>query len=148
MTTETQSFYLVHRDILPTAIIKTAEAKSLLVRGEAKTINEAVAKVGISRSSFYKYKDKIIPFNEAAYQKIITISLILMHEPGVLSRVLTFIAEEGGNVLTINQSIPLQGMANVVLSVDTNEFRKTVEEFMSLLETIQGVKQAIIVGQS
>lgn len=93
MNEEKQSnFYLVREEILPEAIKKTIVVKEILKRGELKTVNEAVEKVGLSRSAYYKYKDYVFPFYEASKEKIITLSLLLEHKPGVLSRVLNTIA--------------------------------------------------------
>lgn len=142
-----EKYYLIHGDILPEAIYKTVEAKRLVETGEVETINQAVEKVGLSRSAYYKYKDKIFPFNAATYQQIITISFILEHRSGVLSQMLRFVAEKSGNVLTINQSIPLQGIANVVLSVDTANLNLPSTDFIEDLQNIDGVKKVVIVGQ-
>ncbi|WAA12256.1 ACT domain-containing protein [Fervidibacillus halotolerans] len=140
-------WYLVHRDILPEAILKTIEAKRLLDTKEAQTINEAVEKAGLSRSAFYKYKDKISPFHEATSRQIITVSLMLEHKKGILSTVLRFVADQGGNILTINQSIPLQGVANVVLSIDTLHLMMNMTDFIEEMRRIAGVKQLIVVGK-
>jgi len=102
-------FYLVRADVLPEAIQKTIEAKRMLETGEAHTVQEAVEKAGISRSSFYKYRDSVFPFNAMMKEKIITLSLTLEHRSGVLSSVLGYLASLGCNVLTIHQTIPLQG---------------------------------------
>ena len=102
-------FYLVRADVLPEAIQKTIEAKRMLETGEAHTVQEAVEKAGISRSSFYKYRDSVFPFNAMMKEKIITLSLMLEHRSGVLSNVLGYLASLGCNVLTIHQTIPLQG---------------------------------------
>ena len=83
------TFYLVREEILPEAIKKTIKVKEILKRGEIKTINEAVERMGLSRSAYYKYKDYVFPFYEASKEKIITLSLLLEHKAGVLSRVLT-----------------------------------------------------------
>jgi chorismate mutase len=142
-----EKYYLIHADILPESILKTVEAKKLFETGEVETVNQAVERVGLSRSAYYKYKDKIYPFNAATYQQIVTISFILEHRSGVLSQVLRFVADKGGNVLTINQSIPLQGIANVVLSVDTALLDMPTTEFVDSLSTTDGVKKVVIVGQ-
>jgi chorismate mutase len=142
-----EKFYLIHSDILPESIYKTIEAKKLFESGEVETINQAVERVGLSRSAYYKYKDKIFPFNSATYQQIVTISFTLEHKSGVLSQVLRFVADKGGNVLTINQSIPLQGIANVVLSVDTAVLIIPTSEFVEELQKIDGVKRVVVVGQ-
>jgi chorismate mutase len=142
-----EKYYLIRGDILPESIYKTVEAKKLFETGEVETVNQAVDKVGLSRSAYYKYKDKIFPFNTATYQQIVTISFILEHKSGVLSQVLRFVAEKSGNVLTINQSIPLQGIANVVLSVDTALLNLPTTEFVEELQQIDGVKKVVVVGQ-
>ncbi|WP_246945186.1 ACT domain-containing protein [Bacillus pinisoli] len=142
-----EKFYLISSDILPESILKTVEAKKLFESGEVETVNQAVERVDLSRSAYYKYKDKIFPFNAATYQQIITISFTLEHKSGVLSQLLRFVAEKGGNILTINQSIPLQGIANVVLSVDTAALLIPTSEFVEEIQQIDGVKKVVIVGQ-
>lgn len=147
MDDQKETFYLIHRDILPEAIYKTVEAKRLVETGAVKTVNEAVQKVGLSRSAYYKYKDKIFPFNQITNQQIITISLILEHRPGVLSNVLNFVADKQGNILTINQSIPLQGIANVVYSIDTTKLNISTTAFIEELQKVDGVRKVVVVGQ-
>ncbi|MCR4442191.1 MAG: ACT domain-containing protein [Peptococcaceae bacterium] len=143
-----KQFYMVSKDILPEAILKTAVVKEILTRGEALTVNEAVEMVGISRSAFYKYRDGIFPFYQAAKEKIVTFSLILEHRTGVLSNVLNTVAGMKGNVLTINQGLPLQGLAVVTLSIDTLEVTGDMEELIEKLQEIDGVKRVEIVAHS
>jgi len=107
-----------------------------------------VDKVGISRSAFYKYRDGVFPFYQASKEKIITVFLNLEHRTGVLSNVLNAVALLKGNILTINQGIPLQSMANVTLSIDTMEVLGDIEELIQKLQQIDGVKKVEIVGQS
>ncbi|MFZ5755163.1 MAG: ACT domain-containing protein [Bacillota bacterium] len=145
---QTKKFYMVSKDILPEAILKTAMVKELLARGEVLTVNEAVERVGLSRSAFYKYRDGVFPFYQASKEKIITVSLILEHRPGILSNVLNAVAHFKGNILTINQGIPLQGVANATLSIDTAEVLGDLEELIYKLQQISGVKKVEIVGQS
>ncbi|HJV44295.1 MAG TPA: ACT domain-containing protein [Bacillota bacterium] len=147
MDVREEKFYLVRDDILPEAIQKTIEAKKLLESGEAGTIHEAVERVGLSRSAYYKYKDGIFPFNAMMKQMIITLSLQLEHRAGVLSGVLMFIAGKGGNILTINQTIPLQGIANLALSVDTGLLSLSTTDFMDELGELDGVRKAMIIGR-
>lgn len=139
-------FYLVRADVLPEAIQKTIEAKKLLETGEVTTVQEAVEKVGLSRSSFYKYRDSVFPFNAMMKEKIITLSLTLEHRSGVLSRVLGYLASLGCNVLTIHQTIPLQGVANVALSVDTVQVTCKVMEITDGLQKLSGVRSATLVA--
>lgn len=147
MNREKDKYYLVQADILPEAILKTAEAKQLLTSGKASTVHEAVEKVGLSRSAFYKYKDGIYPFHTMLKERIITVSLDLEHRSGILSKVLGAIAYLEGNVLTIHQTIPLQGMANVVLSIDTASMKGDVSDWLTALRTMDGVSKAILIGQ-
>jgi chorismate mutase len=142
-----ERYYLIREDILPEGVLKTVQAKELLARGEVKTIHEAVEQVGLSRSAFYKYKDGIHPLSKLERDRIVTISMDLEHRSGILSKVLAMIAQLEGNVLTIHQTIPLQGMANVVISVETSTMVDGVRELMSELHKLQGVKRAVIIGQ-
>jgi len=143
----TARFYVVREDILPEAIVKTIQVKDILKSGEAHTINEAVERVGLSRSAFYKYKDGVYALTEIAKEHIITVAMDLEHRSGVLSNVLAIIAAQEGNVLTMNQSIPLQGYANVVLSVDVSKLSIDVEPFLDLLKAQSGVRQAAVIAQ-
>lgn len=140
-------FYLVKGDLLPEVFVKTLKAKELLRKGEVRTIRDAVQRVGLSRSAFYKYKDSVFPFFEVTRGKIITLSLLLEHRPGVLSRVLNTVAMARGNVLTINQGIPLEGVANVSISFETAGMRWNAEEVLERLRVVPGVKKVDIVAQ-
>jgi len=148
MAEHRNKYYLVESSILPDAVRKTAEAKELLVRSEVSTVNEAVARVGISRSAYYKYKDGVFPFNAASREKIVSVALTLEHRAGVLSRVLNTLADKGANVLTINQNIPLQGLANVSISIETVEMKSGLEEVLSALDKNDGVRKIEVVGHS
>lgn len=147
MGSQEEAYYLVRADILPEAIQKTIKVKQLLASGEVSTVQEAVEQVGLSRSSFYKYKEGVHPFNAMMKEKIVTISVSLEHRAGVLSAMLGYLAEQGGNVLTIHQTIPLQGMANIVMSVDTVQITRDLMLVMSGLRQLDGVKRATLVGR-
>lgn len=147
MTKREEKFYLIRSDILPESILKTIEAKKLLESGEVDTVNEAVDRVELSRSAFYKYKDGIFPFNAMMSEQIITVNLTLEHRAGILSKVLQFVAEKGGNVLTINQTIPLQGIANVAMSVDMAHLLISSTELLDALQQLSGVRKAMIIGR-
>ncbi|MDR6226393.1 ACT domain-containing protein [Desmospora profundinema] len=142
-----ETYFLIRSDMLPEAIQKTVEAKSLLASGEVQTVQEAVEQVGMSRSSFYKYKDGVYPFNALMKEKIITISLTLEHRAGVLSSILSYLATQRGNVLTINQTIPLQGVAGVTMSLDTAQMITDVTTMLEGLKSLDGVKQAQLVSR-
>lgn len=141
-----ESFVLVQLQMLPDAIRQTLHAKKLLESGAVATVQEAVERVGISRSSFYKYKDSVFPFSRMANKTILTISMILEHKAGVLSSVLQFLAAEGANVLTINQTIPLQGEATVSMSVDTAHVKRNFDDVLERLRELDGVSRTVVIG--
>lgn len=143
-----KKYYIVAHDILPEAIKKTADVKELLARGEADTINAAAAKVGLSKSAFFKYRNGVFPFHRAVHNRIIILSLLLEHKAGVLSTLLNTIAAEQGNILTINQGIPLQGLANATISIDTSGIAVSIETLLKSLNLIKGVKKVEIIGQT
>lgn len=134
-------YYLVDATMLPEVFVKVAEAKSLLETGEAITVAEATAMVGISRSAFYKYKDSITPFQDMKRGRIITYHITLRDRMGVLSQLLSVFASTGANILTINQSIPLNGIAMVTISAEASEMTTTAEQLMAELQAMQGVKK-------
>lgn len=148
MSKQKKDFLLVSKEILPEAILKTAQAKELLAKFDVLTVNEACERVEISRSAFYKYKDGVFPFYEASKEKIITLSLLLVDRAGVLSNVLNYIASVQGNILTINQGIPLQGIANVSISIETDKMEETVESLLSNISELDGVRKIELIAKS
>lgn len=142
-----ERYYLVREDILPEAVVKTMQVKQLLAAGDAKTVHEAVEQVGLSRSAFYKYKDGIHLINQLERERIVTISIDLEHRSGMLSKVLSTVAGYGGNVLTIHQSIPLQGIANVVISVEVSRIAEDLGDMLEGMRDCAGVKRANLIGQ-
>ncbi|AJS57522.1 ACT domain-containing protein [Paenibacillus sp. IHBB 10380] len=142
-----ERYYLVREDILPEAVIKTMQVKQLLATGEVKTVHEAVEQVGLSRSAFYKYKDGIHLIHQLERERIVTISIDLEHRSGMLSKVLSLVAGFGGNVLTMHQSIPLQGMANVVISVEISRMSEELGDMIIGMKAVPGVKRVHMIGQ-
>lgn len=141
-------FYLVREDILPEAIKKTIKVKEILKHHQTKTINEAVQMMDLSRSAYYKYKDYVFPFYDVTQGKIVTLSIMIFDKPGELSQVLNTIAVNNGSILTINQGIPLQGMADVSISIETKEITIPVDELIKKLEKLSGVSKVKIIGQA
>ena len=139
MTQRDKSLFLIREEALPNTLRKTLLVKEYLKKGLGKTVNEAVEKAGISRAAYYKYRDYVFPFTELSREKIITLSLMLDHQPGVLSQLLTTVAKAHGNLLTINQSLPLQGVANVSLSIETRDMKIEVETLLRQLRKCDGV---------
>lgn len=148
MRESSDEYYVVHKDILPTAIVKTVKTKRLLKSGEVDKVSEAVDKIGLSRSAYYKYKDYAFPFLEDTQQKVITLSLLLKHESGVLSRVINEIAKVKGNILTINQGIPLQGVANATITIETIEMTSDIDGLMEGLNGLSGIQKVEIIGRN
>lgn len=114
---ETAGYYVVKQRAVPEVLLKVVEAKRLVESGKALSVQEAVERAGISRSSFYKYKDDIFPFHDNAQGTTITLTFQMDDETGLLSDVLKIVADCGANILTIHQSIPINGVASLSLSV-------------------------------
>ncbi|NLL19521.1 MAG: ACT domain-containing protein [Clostridia bacterium] len=138
--------YLVSAAVLPEAVLKTAQAKELLARGEVRTVNEAVERTGISRSTFYKYRDGIFAYPHYSEQQMVTLSLLLNHQAGVLLRVINSVTELGGNIVTINQNIPVQGIANVSITIEIAGLSKSPVELIDHLAKIDGVTRVDIIS--
>ena len=146
MSHSTPKFYLVDAAMLPEIFLKVMEAKELLQTGEASTVGDAVARVGISRSAFYKYKDSITAFQDLKRGKILTFHVLLRDQAGLLSSVLSVFAHCGTNILTINQSIPVSGCANITISAETAGMTVDMEEMMNRLLSSEGVIRAEIMA--
>ena len=111
----------------------------MLQVGEASTVGQAAAMVGISRSAFYKYKDAVQPFQNMRAGHIITLYALLRDNPGVLSNYLSIFAASGANILTINQTIPTNGCAGVTVSAETSDMTETMDELFARLTAAEGV---------
>jgi chorismate mutase len=139
-------YFIVEADALPEIFLKVAEAKRALELGEVETVNEATRRVGISRSAFYKYKDAVRPFNDMLNGRIVTFQMMLRDEPGVLSAILNIFAASGGNILTINQNIPVTGCAVVTIGAETSGLQAPLEELLRRLEEQDGVVRVEILA--
>ena len=145
--TEPTKYFVVTKKAVPEVLLKVVEAKRLLESGKLPTIQDAVDAVGISRSSFYKYKDDIFPFHEEARGKTITFIIQMDDEPGLLSVVLQTIAHFHGNILTIHQSIPINGIATLTLSVDILPGEGDAEAMVEEIESREGIHYLKILGR-
>ncbi|MDY6011606.1 ACT domain-containing protein [Clostridium sp.] len=134
-----EKFYVVSENVLPDVFYKVIEVKELLHTGKVKDISEGVKKVGISRSTYYKYKDSIYPMVEGLNSKKLTIILLLSHKSGVLSKVLDFIASKNLNILTINQDIQINMTANVSITLDVSKIKSDIKNFLYKIKEIDGV---------
>lgn len=143
---KTPNYFIVEAGALPEIFLKVAEAKRLLETGEVDTVNASTRRVGISRSAFYKYKDAVRPFNDMLHGRIVTFQILLKDEPGVLSAVLNIFAQSGGNILTINQGIPVNGCAAVTIGAETSGLELSLEELLAEALGIQGVVRCEILA--
>ena len=132
-------YYLVEASVLPEIFAKVIEAKELLETGQVRTVADAVARVDISRSAFYKYKDAVQPFQDMKAGHIITFYALLKDNPGVLSNFLSIFANSGANILTINQTIPTNGCAGVTISAETRDMVEDLESMMTRISAAEGV---------
>ena len=143
---EKTSFFVLREKAVPEVLLKVVEAKRLLDSGKVESVQDATEAVGISRSSFYKYKDDIFPYHENQKGKTITMVIQLDDEPGLLSIVLKTIADFHANILTIHQSIPVNGIASLSLSIDVFPTTGNVEDMKNSIESGQCIHYAKILA--
>ena len=132
---EKKKYYVVTGKAVPEVLLKVVEAKKLLDAEKVLTVQEATDQVGISRSSFYKYKDDIFPFHENAKGRTITMMMQMDDEPGALSEVLDKVAEYNANILTIHQSVPINGIASLTMSIEVLPTTKDLSEMIEQMES-------------
>lgn len=142
-----ERYYLVREKAVPEVLLKVVEAKRLLDSEKVMTVQDATARVDISRSSFYKYKDDIFPFHENNRGKTINIMMQLDDEPGLLSDVLNCIARCRANILTIHQSIPIGGIAVITLGMEILPDTRDVNDILGAIGTKKGVSSLKILGR-
>ena len=140
-------YYIVAAEALPEVFHRVAEAKRMMRTGEANTVGEATRMVGISRSAFYKYRDAVQPFHDRKADHIVMFQAMLKDVSGVLSRTLAVFAASGANILTINQSIPIDGCAAVTITAETSGMEASPEQLLSSAGELDGVvKIEILAG--
>lgn len=140
-----EKYLLVHKDILPDYYEKVLTARRMLENGRLKDVSNAVRYVGISRSTYYKYKDFVLEPTELDSGRKAVLSMLLDHETGVLSTLLTRISEAGGSVLTINQNMPIHGKASVTIGLDVSAMEGT-DELVAALAEVPGVDNPRLVA--
>ena len=145
--TQKKKYFVVRERAVPEVLLKVVQAKKLLDSEKVSTVQEAAEQTGISRSSFYKYKDDIFPFHEETRGKTITFIIQMDDEPGILSVVLQTIAHFHGNILTIHQSIPINGIATLMLSVDILPGEGDAEAMIEEIESQEGIHYLKILGR-
>ncbi len=144
---ESNKYYVVTKKAVPEVLLKVVEAKRLLESQKVLTVQEATDAVGISRSSFYKYKDDILPFYDNAKGKTVTFVTIMDDERGLLSDLLRIVAVYKANILTIHQSIPVNGVATLTLSVEVRSDTGDISAMVEEMEAMAGIHSVKIIAR-
>lgn len=140
-------YFLVKSDMLPEVFVKVMQVKRLLNAGKADSVNEAVQRVGLSRSAYYKYKDAVLPFYETSKGRMVTLIFAVENFPGILSGIILCMARAQANILTINQNIPINGLADVSISLETDRMTVSLESLLDELSRIPGVRSHRILAR-
>ncbi len=144
---EKGKYFVVRQKAVPEVLLKVVEAKRLLASERAITVQEAADQVGISRSSFYKYKDDIFPFYDNTKGKTITLTVQMDDRQGLLSDLLHVVAVCRANILTIHQSIPVNGIATLTLSVEVREDTGNLSKMVEDMEEMEGIHHVKILAR-
>ena len=147
MHQDNPEYYLVDKRVLPEVFIKVMEVKQRLNTGESTSVNEAVRKTGLSRSAYYKYKDSVLPFYEATNGKKVTLLITVENFQGILSSIINVISATKASILTINQNIPINGLADISISLDTASMFGSVEDIMNDINRIAGVRNCRVLSR-
>ncbi|MDD2533706.1 MAG: ACT domain-containing protein [Eubacteriales bacterium] len=140
-------FFLVKSDVLPDVFNKVMAVKRLLSGGKAESVNVACSTIGLSRSAYYKYKDAVLPFYETTRGRMVTLVFAVENFPGILSGIINILAKVKANVLTINQNIPINGLADVSISIETDRMTHSLEKLLEDLGKIPGVRSYKILAR-
>ena len=146
-TKEANSYFVVKRKAVPEVLLKVVEAKRLVESGRVSSVQEAVDATGVSRSSFYKYKDDIFPFHDNSQGTTITLTVQMDDEPGLLSDLLKIVAQYGANILTIHQSIPINGVASLSISIQVLSTTGDTSRMLEAMEEQNGVRGVKIIAK-
>ncbi len=142
-----QKYLICDVSILPECYAKVVEARSLVETGKAKDVSEAVRLTGISRSTYYKYKDYLFaPGNDSNHGKKAILSFHLAHKTGALSEVLALVSGMNANILTINQNLPVGGKAYITLSVEFSQMTSDPTNLVTAIAKCSGVSSVKLVA--
>jgi len=141
-----ENYLIVHKSILPDYFESVLKAKHLIEDKTASNVIQATKLVGISRSTYYKYKDFILEPTKISDGRKAVISMLLYHETGILSAVLSKISENGASVLTITQSLPIKGKASVTITLDISEMPTPINKLLKELEESLGVENIKLIA--
>ena len=132
-------YLVIDKKVLPEVYEKVIDTKKILQEGKVKEITEATKLAGISRSVYYKYKDYVFEFSQMSNGRKATFNMIIGHEKGVLSNILNLISEYQGNILTIDQGIPINNLANLSLTIDRSSMKIELSEMLENLKKLDYV---------
>ncbi|NBK97317.1 MAG: ACT domain-containing protein [Erysipelotrichia bacterium] len=139
-------YLIVNKEVLPEVFEKVILVKQMMEQGDELQVSEAVKKVGISRSTYYKYKDHVFATSQNLTERKAVISFMLSHEKGLLSEVLNNITSCMGNIITINQNIPIHAKASVTISIDVSELTVTIDELIARISTVRGINRVNLIS--
>lgn len=141
-----EKYYIVDGSVLPETFDKVIKARQLLESGKTRQVSDAVRQVGISRGTYYKYKDLVFLPEENLTTRKALVSIMLEHEPGLLSKVLVLLSDANASVLTINQNIPIHDLASVVLSFDISKLDGSINGLLAQLKQIDGISSVQLIS--
>ena len=139
-------YLIVDKSILPDYFEKVIEVRNLLRDGKFQNVSEAVKEAGISRSTYYKYKDFIFSPSDSNIGRKALISIMLEDKKGALSEILNFFYSLECNIITINQNIPINEVASIIISMDISDTKIPIEEILTALKNISYVVSARLVA--
>ncbi len=147
MSEDKSKYFVLKQKAVPEVLLKVVEAKKLLDSERVMTVQEATDQVGISRSSFYKYKDDIFPFYDNSKGKTVTFVVQMDDEQGLLSDLLHKVADYKANILTIHQSIPVNGVATITMSVEVKANTGNISRMVEEIEILKGIHYVKILAR-
>ncbi len=135
-----QDYLIVHKQAVPDYFMKVVEVRKQLELHPNKSVAEICRQQGLSRSTYYKYKDEIFlpEDNEEGHKAVL--SIVLAHQEGCLSRILTMLSDMHANILTISQTMPLAGKANVLLCIETQDMNLSLNLAIKKMTKVKGVQ--------
>ncbi|MGL4773275.1 MAG: ACT domain-containing protein [Clostridium sp.] len=139
-------FLLIDKRVLPEVYEKVVTAKRILKDGKVKEITEATKMAGISRSVYYKYKDFVFEFAESTQGKKVTFTMVVQDKKGVLLEIINHISDEGANILTINQGLPINNFANISITIDISTLHGDINSLLNYLNSMVEVEKVDLVA--
>ena len=140
-------FLLVSTDVCPEVFLKTVEAKKKIDLYSNRSTTEILHEVGIGKSAFYKYRDKVFSYDKLDHEQVVTLYFVVEDFSGILASIINKVADAKGNILTINQTVPIEGLADVTVSMDTAGMCKTMEQLIADICNVEGVRRAEILNR-